>query len=326
MIEKIINDINYRLDEDNLTAEVMENEDYEGDIIIPETIMFNHITYRVTSIGDKAFSGCSSLTSIVIPDGVTSIGEEAFEFCSSLTSIVIPDSVTSIGDKAFDGCKSLKQKPIQEIEMKNINYRLLMHNHCAMVVGYSKDSDIINIPSEINHEGVIYRVTNIGDAAFSGCESLTSIVIPDSVTSIGAYAFYGCTSLSSIVIPDSVTSIGGYAFKGCSSLSSIVIPDSVTSIEDRAFAYFFSLTSIVIPDSVTSIGDKAFSYCSSLTSIVIPDSVTSIGDKAFYGCKSLTNITFQGAIAQWKEIEFGEDWNEDIPARVVHCTDGDVEI
>ena len=64
MIEKIINDINYRLDEDNLTAEVMENEDYEGDIIIPETIMFNDIIYSVTSIGEGAFFGCESLITI----------------------------------------------------------------------------------------------------------------------------------------------------------------------------------------------------------------------------------------------------------------------
>ena len=83
MIEKIINDINYRLDEDNLTAEVMENEDYEGDIIIPETIMFNHITYRVTSIGERAFYRCYSLTSITIPNSVMSIGERAFQDCFS---------------------------------------------------------------------------------------------------------------------------------------------------------------------------------------------------------------------------------------------------
>ena len=107
MIETIINDINYRLDEDNLTAEVMENEGYEGDIIIPETVVFKKVSYLVTNIDEHAFYNCKSLTSITIPDSVTSIGERAFENCSSLTSIVLPDGVTTIGEATFDCCSSL---------------------------------------------------------------------------------------------------------------------------------------------------------------------------------------------------------------------------
>lgn len=113
MKEEVINGIKYRLDEENLTAEVTykeeayEEEAYEGDIVIPETVVFEKVSYRVTSIGDEAFLGCSSLTSIVIPDSVTSIGGGAFYRCPSLTSIVIPDGVTSIGEYAFYECLSL---------------------------------------------------------------------------------------------------------------------------------------------------------------------------------------------------------------------------
>jgi hypothetical protein len=125
------------------------------------------------------------------------------------------------------------------------------------IIGLADDSiSKLVIPDTI--EGL--TVTSMGDYAFSWCDSLTSITIPDSVTSIGNYAFEYCTSLTSITIPDSVTSIGNYAFENCTSLTSITIPDSVTRIGDYAFDYCTSLISITIPDSVTSIGSEAFSY------------------------------------------------------------------
>ena len=148
-------------------------------------------------------------------------------------------------------------------------------------------------------------VTSIGDYAFRGCSSLTSITLPDSVTSIGDCAFVFCVGLSSITLPDSVTSIGDSAFKNCSSLTSITIPDRVTSIESRAFTGCSSLTSITIPDSVTSIGYATFAGCSSLTSITIPDSVTSIGESAFSNCSSLQTISLS-CKSTLKRSDFGD--------------------
>ena len=170
----------------------------------------------VTSIGDGAFWGCSSLTGITIPDSVTSIGGQAFRDCSSLTGITIPDSVTSIGDGAFNGCSSLTSITIPD-GVTSIGGNAFYG--CSSLTS-------ITIPD---------GVTSIGYSAFEGCSSLTSIVIPDGVTSIGGYAFSGCSSLTSIVIPDGVTSIGYSAFYNCSNLTSITIPDSVTSIEGWTF-------------------------------------------------------------------------------------------
>ena len=187
--------------------------------------------------------------------------------------------------------------------IKGIKYRLDEENLTAKVIqkkGY--EGDII-IPEAVVLKEVAYCVTSIGKGAFIWCDSLTSIVIPDGVTSIGLEAFSGCSSLTSMVIPDGVTSIGNRAFWACE-----------------------SLTSVVIPDSVTSIGSRAFWRCESLTSMVIPDGVTSIGKWAFDGCSSLTSITFNGTKAQWNRIKLGEDWNDAVPTKVIHCTDGEVEI
>ena len=235
------------------------------------------VTSGVTSIGESAFSGCSSLTGITIPEGVTSIGYWAFEDCSSLSSITIPEGVTSIGSAAFDGCSSLTSVKIPEgvTSIGNEAFR-----------GCSSLSSI-TIPG---------GVTSIGDWAFSGCGSLTNVRIPEGVTSIGDCAFFDCSSLTGVRIPEGVTSIGVYAFSGCSSLTSIMIPEGVTNIWYWTFSGCSSLTSIMIPEGVTSIGHEAFSGCSSLTSVRIPESVTSIGSEAFSGCSSLTSITIPGGV------------------------------
>lgn len=108
MKEKIINGINYRLNGWTKTAEVIKKSGgYEGDIVIPETVVFNERTYRVTSIGKKAFAFCDPLTSITIPDSVKRIGWKAFLDCESLEEIIIGNSVKGIGRDAFDGCDSL---------------------------------------------------------------------------------------------------------------------------------------------------------------------------------------------------------------------------
>ena len=252
-----------------------------ADVVIPSKIKGR----TVTSIGRGAFSDCTSLTSVKIPDSVTSIGDVAFYGCS-LTSITIPGSVTSVGLNAFFDCENLERVDITDLAA-----------WCKMSLGdnnnppFSCEYDLYLNGELVENLVIPDGVASIGRNAFYLCTGLASITIPDSLTSIGRYAFSGCSSLMGITIPDSVTSIGGSAFYGCSSLTSITIPGSVTSIGKGTFGDCSSLTGITIPGSVTSIGDSAFCYCKNLAKVTIPDSVTIIGDYAFKDCQKLTSVT-----------------------------------
>ena len=280
-------------DEDDRQVEVTGETRFSlavNEVKIPENVYNNGSSYRVTSIGKWAFNGCSSLTSIEIPDSVTSIGDWTFTYCSSLTNIKVPEKVTSIGEGAFWGCSSFTSIKIPD-SVTSIGEAAF--TYCSSLTS-------IEIPN---------GVTSIGDRAFSDCNSLTSIEIPDSVISIGEWAFKDCRSLTSIEMPDSIISIGERAFNGCSSLTSIEIPNGVARIDDYTFFDCNNLTSIGIPDSVKSIGDYAFDGCYNLTDIEIPDSVTSIGEYVFANCNSLKGIKIPYGVISIGQLAFDGCYN-----------------
>ena len=280
-----------------------------------------HIREGVKVIGDSAFWGCESLSSINIPNSVTNIGNRAFKGCDSLKRINIPNSVTYIGRCAFLSCNSLTR----------INIPTSVTNIGEGAFAFCRSLTNIDIPN---------NVTNIGDKAFYGCRSLTSINIPNNVTDIGNMAFLNCNSLTSINIPNSLTNIGNYAFSGCKSLTNINIPNSVTNIGDLAFSGCSSLTKITIPSSVVYMNGNPFcgwngklyneskefiyehqvlfnkdrttliAYRSKETNYIIPDGVINIGHCAFCGCKSLTNINIPNSVTNIGDCAFS--WCESL--------------
>ena len=228
-----------------------------------------NIPNSVTTIGNCAFWGCDYLISINIPNSVTTIGKSAFSDCYYLTSINIPNSVTTIGDSAFWWCYSLISITIPSSvvtimgnpfchwhgNLYNESKVFIYEDH--VLFNKNKTTLIACIAKKTNYT-IPNRVTTIGDSAFLGCESLTSINIPNSVTTIGKSAFSKCQSLTSINIPNGVTIIGNYAFNGCKSLTSITIPSSVVTIIGNPFYNCKNLPSKIKSDIIKRFGEKVF--------------------------------------------------------------------
>ena len=334
----------------NRTLEVITNKEfsntqYTGDIIIPDTVYlfydWDAIPYRVTSVGENAFSGCGEITSIEIPNSVISIGYRAFYDCSGLTNATIGNSVTSIGDYAFEYCSKLRTV----INLSNLTFRngstnnghiaryaskvinapngfidsdyIWFENESGMTLaGYLGNATKLILPIEYNGKSI----TNIGDYAFYSCTGLTSVTIPNSVTSIGNYAFYGCGGITSITIPNSVTKIGNDAFRNCSALKTVVNFSLLTfnkNSDDYGEVTYYANKVINAPNG-EFIDDFVFytsdnenflaGYIGNATELVLPENYKEgnycIGDQAFSSYTTLTSVTIPNNVAGIGDYSF----------------------
>ena len=277
------------------------------------TVTFEKESQLKTIGGDYyyggAFSDCTALTSIEIPASVETIGNTAFSDCSSLATVTFEKGsrLKTIGNNAYYRCTSLTSIEIPA-SVETIEKKAFMHCSSLATVTFEKGSQLKTIAGDSY------------DGAFSDCTALTSIEIPASVETIEATAFKRCSQLATVTFEKGSqlkTIGGGYsssshfgtysdyygAFSDCSSLTSIEIPASVETIEATAFKRCSQLATVTFEkgSQLKTIGGGyyssyyhgAFSDCSSLTSIEIPASVETIEATAFSDCSQLATVTFE---------------------------------
>ena len=298
----------------------------------------------VTSIGDEAFSDCTDIVGITLPDTIISIGDSAFDRCYQLRSVYYGDTHTQWQEIAVGEENEELHRAIFYYTSGSMIYSF-QEDGTAMLTGHEAVTGSVVIPGEI--EGV--PLTRIDDRVFEDdFPGITDVTILEGITSIGYSAFYGCAGLKEVNLPDSLIVIEKCAFESCTALKSIVLPENLQRLESRAFLGCTYLGDITVPEGLTDIGKNAFSgrflstvrdesgmaivnnivvdgsLCSG--DIVIPEHVTGIteyafqeepiesvtilgtldhiGHHAFFGCDSLTKVTFAEGTVSLGEAMF----------------------
>ena len=251
----------YLLDETNHTATVVfpfhhggwENETNKpsGSVVIPNAVQFDNVTYDVTAIGERAFSGCPNITSVTIGTNIQTIAPSAFKGCAKIATV----NFNAIN------CTSMRGLGV-----------------------WSVFDDSVDVLTTLN---IGNSVTRIPDHAFAYCLKINSLTLPPSVVRIGEKAFFGCSSIpGTITIPSSIELLGKSAFSNCIGITAVSI--DIPTIPEEAFSHCSELTSVTLGPNVHVIGKKAFQSCSKLTAFTIPSSVHTFEPYAFWGCSRLS--------------------------------------
>ena len=275
-----VDGINYKTNDDGTATVLPNNYDentggmviiglnngYPGDVVIPETITDNEVTYTVTSAYEGTFSNATKMTTISLPATLISLGDTPFASCNKLTSITVsPDNPVYSSE---DGVLYNKAKSV-----------------------------LISCPGgKTGSFAVPESVTSIANSAFYGCSKLNSIQLPSSLQDIGTNAFRACLIMTEINIPEGIKVLEEGVFRGCSALKKAIIPSSVTKINDYAFYYCQSLNEVQILGPVTSIGSYAFSSCVKLPSIQLPSTLLTMGDRVFDSTSRIASITLPASL------------------------------
>ena len=311
----LIDGLYYDLDTSNRTATVTYEVDGTGNyaslsanVKIPESVVYNGVTFTVTKIADKAFANCTSLESISIPGSVVQVGnlqwgkyekdssELPFYNCTSLKRVRFEDGVQSIvlGSHNYGGNSTSYNKglfsscPLEEVYVgRNITYLENVHYSFEANPRYYGYSAFYNQP-KLAKITISPSVTKIAPYLFYKNAAITLTDLPK-VKEIGRSAFEECSKLTTLNLGQALETVGDCAFQNCTNVTKLTFPDATTEIGSRAFAYCSSVTEITVGQGLKSVGDYSFVDCGSFTALVLPDKFTTMGGSAFEGCRKLTN-------------------------------------
>ena len=327
----LIDGLYYDLDTSNRTATVTYEVDGTGNyaslsanVKIPESVVYNGVTFTVTKIGENTFSNCKVLESISIPGTVLQIGQNTgvsnlpFYNCTSLKSVRFEDGASSLvlgsdyrDDRGYNGTGLFSFCPLEEVYIgRNITYidgRYPFEKY-PQYYGYSAfynqpklakvtiSSTVTEIPAYLFYKNAsltltsLPKVKKIGASAFQDCSKLTTLNLGQDLQVVGNDAFNGCSNVTKLTFPDATTTIGARAFQNCSSVTEVTVGKELKTIGASAFLNCKSFTALLLPDEFTTMGESAFEDCIKLTVAKLGKSLTAVPARAFKNCIALSEM------------------------------------